>query len=118
VPERACTATGRGKLAGEGDGGRKRGGRALGVSDLERPRSGFVTDAAFLVGLDPEEDRAPERACGFRFESGETVRLSSLTRSWSPSAAYDITLGWRAAAEPASNMAEELPKEVVSNELK
>ena len=75
----AGTVTGRGSVAVT-CGGRKRGGR-VGVMDLERPVRGVVTPAAVLVARDPEEDRAPERAYGFRFASGETARLSSPTKS-------------------------------------
>ena len=97
---KARTATGResfcGALAGEGEGGRERGGLelvlAVGVSDLERPR-GRVTNVAFLASLVPEEERAPERTLGpLPLASGETMRLSSLTSSSSPMS-YDITLG-------------------------
>ena len=63
VSERGCTATGRGKFAGEGDGGRRRGGRLLGVPDLERPSNGFDTGFT-LCELPREPDLAPARARG------------------------------------------------------
>ena len=88
-PGADAIVTGRGVLAVDGDGGRRRGGRESGGSVFARPVKGFVTGEqnVFSEVHVPDSERAPARL-GARnaMASGDIVSPSSLRSSSSPTA--------------------------------